>query len=102
MLLINALICNAETLDFKIHLRSDFARCGLVQAIETLKNKYGPIDMSDSELEHDKLMKQILIFENHAHDNFEEMDANMETIVGVWDGKAIEIHHLALLSQSSF
>ena len=34
MLLINALICNAETLEFKIHLRSDFARCGLTQAIE--------------------------------------------------------------------
>ena len=34
MLLINALICNADTLEFKIHLRSDFARCGLVQAIE--------------------------------------------------------------------
>ena len=34
MLLINALIGNADNLDFKIHLRSDFARCGLIQAIE--------------------------------------------------------------------
>ena len=34
MLLINAIICNADTLEFKIHLRSDFARCGLMQAIE--------------------------------------------------------------------
>ena len=34
MLLINALICHAEVVDFKIHLRSDFTRCGLIQAIE--------------------------------------------------------------------
>lgn len=37
MLLINALIGNADMLDFKIHLRSDFNRCGLVQAIEVKK-----------------------------------------------------------------
>ena len=36
MLLINALICNADTLDFKIHLRSDFARCGVIQAIDVI------------------------------------------------------------------
>jgi hypothetical protein len=42
MLLINALICNADTLEFKIHLRSDFARCGLMQAIEvkSIYNNY--------------------------------------------------------------
>ncbi len=34
MLLINALICHAEGVDFKIHLRSDFSRCGLIQAID--------------------------------------------------------------------
>jgi hypothetical protein len=34
MLLINALICHAESVDFKIHLRSDFSRCGLIQAID--------------------------------------------------------------------
>ena len=34
MILINALICNADSLDFKIHLRSDFNRCGLALAIE--------------------------------------------------------------------
>lgn len=37
MLLINALICNAENVDFKIHLRSDFARCGLIPAIDVRK-----------------------------------------------------------------
>ncbi|RNA05590.1 diaphanous isoform X1, partial [Brachionus plicatilis] len=34
MILINALICNADSLDFKIHLRSDFNRCGLALAID--------------------------------------------------------------------
>ena len=34
MILINALICHAEGVDFKIHLRSDFSRCGLIQAID--------------------------------------------------------------------
>jgi len=37
MLLINALICHAENVDFKIHLRSDFARCGLIPAIDVNK-----------------------------------------------------------------
>ena len=56
MLLINALICNADTLDFKIHLRSDFARCGLIQAIE-VKIKFKNF------IETSKLLKQnCLIF----------------------------------------
>jgi len=79
MLLINALICNAETLDFKIHLRSEFARFGLVQAIENMKSKYEKLDESD------KLIKQIIIFENHAHNNFLEMDSQIENIENVWD-----------------
>lgn len=79
MLLINALICNAENVDFKIHLRSDFARCGLITAIEGLRSKY------DKTETHDPLMKQILIFENHSHDNFEEIDSQVENLEGVWD-----------------
>jgi hypothetical protein len=31
-------------------------------------------------------MKQVVIFENHAHDNFEEMDSHLENIEGTWDG----------------
>ncbi|RNA17858.1 diaphanous -like protein, partial [Brachionus plicatilis] len=57
MILINALICNADSLDFKIHLRSDFNRCGLALAIDSLKQKYGSLDDS-MEKESDKLMKQ--------------------------------------------
>ena len=32
-------------------------------------------------------MKQISIFENHSHDNFEEIDSQIENFEGVWDGK---------------
>jgi hypothetical protein len=32
-------------------------------------------------------MKQIMIFENHSHDNFEEIDAQVENFEGIWDGK---------------
>jgi hypothetical protein len=42
---------------------------------------------NEDEKNADKLFRQILIFENHAHDNFEQMDSQMENIVGVWDGK---------------
>lgn len=84
MILINALICHAEGVDFKIHLRSDFSRCGLIQAIDILKQKFGDTQNIE-EFESDPLMKQIMIFENHSHDNFEEIDAQVENFEGVWD-----------------
>lgn len=89
MLLINALICNAESLDFKIHLRSDFSRCGLIQAIDALKKLYGyqtGDEQEPAEIQSDRLLKQIFIFESHAHDNFAEMDSQIENIIGFWDG----------------
>ena len=48
--------------------------------------KYGSLDES-LEKESDKLMKQIDIYENHAHDNFEKIDNNLDNIMGFWDGK---------------
>ena len=33
------------------------------------------------------LLKQIAIYENHAHDNFEELDSHLEHIEGTWDGQ---------------
>ena len=77
MILINALIINADGLDFKIHLRSDFNRCGLVNAIDAIKKSY------DHE---EKLDKQIEVFESHAHANSEELfENNFELIESVWD-----------------
>ena len=50
---------------------------------KNLKTKYETVDTIDS----DRLMKQIVIFESHSHDNFEEMDTQLENIEGTWDGK---------------
>lgn len=32
-------------------------------------------------------MKQISIFDTHSHDNFEEIDSQIENFEGVWDGE---------------
>lgn len=53
-----------------------------------MKQKYGDNQNID-ELELDPLMKQILIFENHSHDNFEEIDSQVENFDSVWDGKCL-------------
>lgn len=75
MLLINTLIANADGLDFKIHLRSDFNRCGLINAIELLK-------VNDSD---EQMQKQIQVFESHAHSNYLELEAQYENIEAMWD-----------------
>lgn len=56
---------------------------------KSVKNEYGynennqqPTEVESS----DKLFMQICIFENHAHDNFAEMDSQIENIIGFWDG----------------
>jgi hypothetical protein len=38
-------------------------------------------------------MKQIMIFENHSHDNFEEIDAQVENFESIWDGELIHFYH---------
>ena len=78
MMLINALIVHADSLDFKIHLRSEFHRCGLTKIIEKLKKK--------PELLDEQFAKQITIFENYAKANFEDLEAHYENIDIMWDG----------------
>ena len=80
MILINALIFNADGLDFKIHLRSDLNRCGLVNAIESIKKSNDAID--------EQLEKQIQVFESHSRANCEELfENNFENIEATWDGQ---------------
>jgi hypothetical protein len=52
-----------------------------------LKSKYelNTENKSSGGFESERLMKQIIIFEDHSHDNFEEMDAQLENIEGTWD-----------------
>ena len=38
------------------------------------------------DVESDRLAKQIEIFEKHARENFQEIDSQIESIEGVWDG----------------
>ena len=55
--------------------------------VQILKQKFGD-GQNIEEFESDPLMKQIMIFENHSHDNFEEIDAQVENFEGVWDGNS--------------
>jgi hypothetical protein len=97
MLLINALIVNADGVDFKIHLRSDFSRCGLVQAIDSLKLRYDNVQDAVSVEDKFNFMKQITIFEDYAHDNFEELDSKLENIESMWSGWCSYSHIIILL-----
>lgn len=52
--------------------------------LKSVKTEYG---YTDAELDSpDRLFMQICIFENQAHDNFADMDSQIENIVGFWDG----------------
>lgn len=79
LVLINALINCADGLDFRIHLRSDFNRCGLIAAIEKLK--------SHENILNEQLAKQISIFENKARNDSDELEAQLENIEAAWDGE---------------
>uniref|UniRef100_A0A674HVR5 Protein diaphanous homolog 2 n=1 Tax=Taeniopygia guttata TaxID=59729 RepID=A0A674HVR5_TAEGU len=61
MQLINALVTSPEDLDFRIHLRNEFLRCGLKKILPALKEK-----------ENDELDIQLRVFdENKDEDHFE-------------------------------
>ncbi len=77
MVLINALISHADSVEFKIHLRSDFNRCGLISTLDNLKANSDP---------EDQIIKQIQVFEKCAQQNFEELELNFENIQSTWEG----------------
>jgi diaphanous 2 len=86
MILINTLIGNADCVDYKMHLRSDFARCGLVQALQAEKVKLEDDVTSEIQCrESSTLMKQFEIFEYQTRSNFEELDSLVENIETIWD-----------------
>uniref|UniRef100_A0A8C5TZ10 Protein diaphanous homolog 2 n=1 Tax=Malurus cyaneus samueli TaxID=2593467 RepID=A0A8C5TZ10_9PASS len=61
MQLINALVTSPDDLDFRIHLRNEFLRCGLKKILPALKDK-----------ENDELDIQLRVFdENKDEDHFE-------------------------------
>ncbi|NXU95575.1 DIAP2 protein, partial [Xiphorhynchus elegans] len=80
MQLINALVTFPEDLDFRIHLRNEFLRCGLKKILPALKDK-----------ENDELDIQLRVFdENKDEDHFElshrlnDIKAEMEYPLWKW------------------
>ncbi|KAJ7410306.1 hypothetical protein WISP_109324 [Willisornis vidua] len=80
MQLINALVTFPEELDFRIHLRNEFLRCGLKKILPALKEK-----------ENDELDIQLRVFdENKDEDHFElshrlnDIKAEMEYPLWKW------------------
>ncbi|NXA13498.1 DIAP2 protein, partial [Sapayoa aenigma] len=80
MQLINALVTCPEDLDFRIHLRNEFLRCGLKKILPALKDK-----------ENDELDIQLRVFdENKDEDHFElahrlnDIKAEMEYPLCKW------------------
>ncbi|NWS16398.1 DIAP1 protein, partial [Pachyramphus minor] len=80
MQLINALVTSPDDLDFRIHLRNEFLRCGLKKLLPALKDK-----------ENDELDIQLRVFdENKDEDHFElshrlsDIKAEMEYPLSKW------------------
>ena len=59
--LINALISSPDDLDFRIHLRNEFMRDGLIDVLEALENDRG-----------EDLQTQLKIFQEHKEEDFDE------------------------------
>merc|ERR1719394_2259395 len=67
--LINALISSPEDLDFRIHLRNEFMRDGLIDVLEALENDRG-----------EDLQTQLKIFNEHKEEDFDEFAQRFDNI----------------------
>merc|ERR1719341_2431983 len=67
--LINALITSPEDLDFRIHLRNEFMRVGLIDVLEALENDRG-----------EDLQTQLKIFQEHKEEDFDEFAQRFDNI----------------------
>eukprot|EP00095_Tigriopus_kingsejongensis_P005027 maker-scaffold139_size317827-snap-gene-2.29 protein:Tk05027 transcript:maker-scaffold139_size317827-snap-gene-2.29-mRNA-1 annotation:"protein diaphanous-like isoform x2" len=70
MTLINSIVSNPEDLDFRVHLRNEFMRVGLMDVLETLDQE----DVSE------ELSVQLNVFDNHREEDFEEFAARFDNI----------------------
>ncbi|CAJ0968876.1 unnamed protein product [Ranitomeya imitator] len=69
MQFINALLTSPEDLDFRIHLRNEFLRCGLKQILPHLKEK-----------ENDELDIQLKVFDENREDDLLELSHRLRDI----------------------
>uniref|UniRef100_A0A7N4P8D5 Diaphanous related formin 3 n=1 Tax=Sarcophilus harrisii TaxID=9305 RepID=A0A7N4P8D5_SARHA len=69
MQLINALVTSPDDLDFRLHIRNEFMRCGLKQILPNLKH-----------IKSDSLDIQLKVFDEHKEEDFIEFSHRLEDI----------------------
>nr|XP_009935484.1 PREDICTED: protein diaphanous homolog 2 [Opisthocomus hoazin] len=82
MQLINALVTSPEDLDFRIHLRNEFLRCGLKKILPVLKDK-----------ENEELDIQLKVFDENKEDDLIELSHRLNDIRAEMDD-VNEVFHL--------
>ncbi|XP_067852983.1 protein diaphanous homolog 2 isoform X2 [Heptranchias perlo] len=82
MQLINALVTSPDDLDFRIHLRNEFLRCGLKKILPVLKEK-----------ENEELDIQLKVFDENKEEDFIEVSHRLEDIRSEMDDMN-EVYHL--------
>ena len=70
MTLINALISSPEDIDFRIHLRNEFMRDGLIDVLEALENDNG-----------EELQLQLKVFNEHKEEDFDEFAQRLDLVI---------------------
>lgn len=69
MQLINALVTSPDDLDFRLHLRNEFMRCGLKEILPNLKG-----------IKNDGLDIQLKVFDEHKEEDLSEFFHRLEDI----------------------
>lgn len=69
MQLINALVTSPDDLDFRLHLRNEFMRCGLKEILPNLKG-----------IKNDGLDIQLKVFDEHKEEDLNEFFHRLEDI----------------------
>nr|XP_047933249.1 protein diaphanous homolog 2 isoform X3 [Anser cygnoides] len=82
MQLINALVTSPEELDFRIHLRNEFLRCGLKKILPALKDK-----------ENEELDIQLKVFDENKEEDLLELSHRLHDIRAEMDDMN-EVYHL--------
>ncbi|XP_055010798.1 protein diaphanous homolog 3 [Boleophthalmus pectinirostris] len=92
MQFINALVTSPEELDFRLHLRNEFMRCGLKKILPHLAN-----------IRNEALDIQLKVFEEHKEEDMIEFSHRLEDIKGELDdaGDVFSIVHCMVKDSSA-
>lgn len=74
MQLINALVTSPDDLDFRLHIRNEFMRCGLKEILPNLKH-----------IKNDGLDIQLKVFDEHKEEDLMEFSHRLEDIRAEFD-----------------